>query len=47
MGRLFTDPVQAKKAVKNSDTAKIGSVAIIDWSNNPNASLAQQKYGHV
>lgn len=45
--RLFTDPIDAKLAIKNSEEPKVGSVAIIDWRNNPNASLSQQKYGHV
>ncbi len=45
--RLFVDPISAKKTVKNSDKPEIWSVAIIDWSNNPNATLAQQKYWHV
>lgn len=47
LGRLFIDPIDAKKTVKNSEIPTVGSVAIFDWSNNPNATLAQQKYGHV
>lgn len=47
IGRLYTDPIEAKKAVVNSTTPTIWSVAVIDWSNNPNASEAQKKYGHV
>lgn len=47
VGRIFTDPVDAKKAQKNSDTAKVWSIAIFDYTNNPNASDAQKKYGHV
>lgn len=47
IGRLFTDPISAKKAVVNSSTPSIGSVAVIDRTNSPNASQAQKKYGHV
>lgn len=47
IGRLFTDPISAKKAVVNSDTPSIWSVAVIDWTNSPNKSRAQKKYGHV
>lgn len=47
IGRLFTDPISAKKAVVNSDTPSIWSVAVIDWNNSPNKSRAQKKYGHV
>jgi len=45
--RLFVDPISAKMAVKNSDIPAIGSVAIIDRQNNPNATDAQKKYWHV
>jgi CHAP domain len=31
----------------NSSTPSIGSVAVIDRTNSPNASQAQKKYGHV
>lgn len=31
----------------NAKTPTVGSVAIFDYTNNPNATLAQQKYGHV
>lgn len=47
LGRLFIDPIDDKLAVKNTDNPTIGSVAIIDRRNSPNASLAQQKYWHV
>ena len=47
VGRVFSDPIQAKKAVVNSSTPTVGSVAVIDRSHNPNASEAQKKYGHV
>lgn len=47
IGRLFTDPISAKKTVVNSSTPTIGSVAVIDRSDNPNSSEAQKKYGHV
>lgn len=47
IGRLYTDPIEAKKSVVNSTTPTIWSVAVIDWTNNPNASEAQKKYGHV
>jgi surface antigen len=47
LDRMFIDPIDAKKAVMNSDTPTIWSVAVIDWSDNPNATLAQQKYWHV
>lgn len=47
IGRLYTDPIEAKKAVTNTDTPTIWSVAVIDRSNNPNASEAQKQYGHV
>lgn len=45
--RLYTDPIEAKKAVVNSTVPTIWSVAVIDWTNNPNASEAQKQYGHV
>jgi len=45
--RLFVDPISAKMAVKNSDIAVIGSVAIIDRSNSPNATDEQKTYWHV
>jgi len=38
--RLFKDPIDVKKAVKNSTTPTIWSIAIMD-------SLSQPKYGHV
>lgn len=47
VGRVFSDPIQAKKAAVNSSTPTVGSVAVIDRSHNPNASEAQKKYGHV
>lgn len=47
IGRLYTDPIEAKKAVVNSTIPTIWSVAVIDWTNNPNASEAQKQYGHV
>ena len=47
IGRLYTDPIEAKKSVTNSTVPSIWSVAVFDWSNNPNASEAQKKYGHV
>lgn len=47
LDRLFMDPIDAKKAVKNSDIPTVWWIAIIDWSNNPNATQAQQKYWHV
>lgn len=45
--RLYTDPIDAKKAVVNSDIPTQWAIAVIDWSNNPNASDAQKQYGHV
>lgn len=47
LGRLYTDPIEAKKSVTNSTVPAIWSVAVFDWSNSPNASEAQKKYGHV
>ena len=40
IARLFKDPIDVKKAVKNSDTPTIGSVAIMDSPNQP-------QYWHV
>ena len=47
IGRLYTDPIEAKKAVVNSDTPTVWSIAVFDWSSSPNATEAQKKYGHV
>lgn len=47
IGRIFSDPIHAKKSAVNSSTPSLGSVAVIDWTNNPNVSEAQRKYGHV
>jgi len=40
VGRLFTDPITEKKQYVNSDTPKIGSIAIMDSESKP-------EYGHV
>jgi hypothetical protein len=45
--RIFTDPIDAKVARKNSDTPTVWSIAIFDYTDNPNASDAQRQYGHV
>lgn len=47
IGRLFASNIDAKKAVINSSIPEIGSVAVVDWRSNPNATEAQKKYGHV
>jgi len=40
LGRLFIDPIDAKKTIKNSDTPTVGSIAIMDSPSSPD-------YGHV
>ena len=40
LGRLFVDPVANKKALVNSTTPTVGSVAIMDSPTSP-------QYGHV
>jgi len=44
---FYTDPIEYKKANVNSSVPAIWSVAVFDWSESPNASDAQKKYGHV
>ena len=47
IGRLYVDPIDAKKTVTNTNTPVLWAVAVIDWTDNPNATEAQKKYGHV
>lgn len=44
---FYTDPIEYKKANVNSSIPAIWSVAVFDWSESPNATDAQKKYGHV
>lgn len=44
---IFTDPINAKTAATNSQTAKVGSAVVFDRSNQSWATEDQKKYGHV
>ena len=43
----FTDPISAKQAVTNSQTAAVGSVAVFDRSKSSTATEDQKTHGHV
>lgn len=45
--RIYTDPINEKQATVNTQTPEAGSVVVFDYTNNPNATLSQQKYWHV
>lgn len=47
VGRLYVDPIEAKKSVVNSKEPKVWDIAVFDWSASPNATENQKKYGHV
>jgi len=43
-GTTFTDPINAKTAATNSTTAKVGSVAVFDWSGKSRANADEKDH---